>query len=367
MSKQEDILIVGGYGAVGVQIAAELAPDYAGLVIVAGRHLEKAEQIAAEIGFGVRGRQIDVDDPVSIEAALKNVAVIVSCIDQREPHLFQAAIAHGLAYTDITPHLMTRRPTAAMKSKATATGARIILGAGLAPGISSMFARLGADRVAAVDSVESNVLLSAGDVYGPASSSYLLEEFSLPFSTLIAGQVKAFKPLVGATSIHFPQPLGWRKAYRFPFSDQVFFPETLGAHTSITRLALNPPWVGSVLSLLLRLGLPALMKRRAGGQERFQKFNTWLKQKYAGIDWYGLVVAVRGSRGLVRVSLVGHGQARGTAIGAALLARALIEQEVECAGIWLAEQVVPSEWFFKRLTEHGLVPIVEAELHPIST
>lgn len=367
MSQHKDILIVGGYGTVGLQIAAELAPDYAGRVIVAGRHLEKAEQAAAELGFGVRGRQIDVDDPVSIEEALRDVAVIVSCIDQREPHLLQAAIAHGLAYTDITPHLMTRRPTAAMKSEATATGARIILGAGLALGISSMLARLGAERVGAVESVESNVLLSVGDTYGPASSSYLLEELTLPFSTLIAGQVKSFTPLVGAARVRFPPPLGWRKAYRFPFSDQVFFPDTLGAHTSVTRLSLNPPWVGSVLSLLLRLGLPSLMKRRAGGRERFQKFNAWLKQKYAGIDWYGLVVAVRGSRGLVRVSLVGHGQAHGTAIGAALLARALIEREVECAGIWLAEQVVPSEWFFKRLTAPGLVPIVEERLRPIST
>src|SRR5512134_533336 len=87
MSQLKDILIVGGYGAVGLQIAAELAPDYVGRVVIAGRHLERAEQIAAEIGFGVRGRQIDVDDPVSIETALKDIAVIVSCIDQREPHL----------------------------------------------------------------------------------------------------------------------------------------------------------------------------------------------------------------------------------------------------------------------------------------
>jgi saccharopine dehydrogenase (NAD+, L-lysine-forming) len=364
MFEHKDILIVGGYGTVGRQIAAELAPYYANHVIVAGHHLERAEQVAAEMGYGVRGRRIDVDDPASIEAALNGVGVIVSCIDQREPHLLHAAIAHGLAYTDITPHLMTRRPTQAMKTEAAQTGARIILGAGLGPGISNMFARLGADRVGAVESVESNVLLSVGDTYGPASRSYLLEELTLPYSALIAGQVKSLKPFVGAARVLFPSPLGWRKAYHFPFSDQVFFPETLGAHTSLARLALNPAWLGSVFSLLLRSGLPSMMKRGAGARERFQKLNAWLQQKYAGLDWYGLVVEVRGSRGFVRASLVGRGQALGTAIGAALLARALVEGEVERAGIWLAEQVVPSEPFFKRLAAHGLVPVVEEQSCP---
>ena len=50
MVKQKDILIVGGYGTVGQRIAEELAPDYANRVIVAGRSLEKAEQVGAAIG-----------------------------------------------------------------------------------------------------------------------------------------------------------------------------------------------------------------------------------------------------------------------------------------------------------------------------
>ena len=39
MITHKDILIVGGYGTVGRQVAAELAPDYASRVIVAGRSL----------------------------------------------------------------------------------------------------------------------------------------------------------------------------------------------------------------------------------------------------------------------------------------------------------------------------------------
>jgi saccharopine dehydrogenase-like NADP-dependent oxidoreductase len=116
----------------------------------------------------MRGRRLDVGDPASVETALDGVGVVMSCIDQPEPHLLRAAIARGLAYTDTAPHLMTR-PTEAMKPEAAQTGARIVLGTGLAPGISSLLARPGADRLGAVESVQSNVLLSVGDTYGPAS------------------------------------------------------------------------------------------------------------------------------------------------------------------------------------------------------
>jgi saccharopine dehydrogenase-like NADP-dependent oxidoreductase len=364
MIEQNAILIVGGYGTVGQRLAADLAPDYPGRIVVAGRRVERATQFAAVLGHGVRGRRIDVDDPASIEAALDGVSLVVSCIDQTEPHLLRTAIAHGLAYTDITPHLMQRRPTEAMKSDAVHSGARILLGAGLAPGISSMFARLGAERVGEVVRVESNVLLSIGDAFGPASRSYIMEEIALPYTVQIDGRPHAAHAFSQAAHVIFPTPLSRRTAYLFPFSDQVFFHETLGARTALSRLSLDPPWLGLTLAALVRLGVPALMRHRAGARERFNGLAGWLQQRYAGHDWYGLVVEVQGSDGTVRVSLAGHRQADATAIGAAAVVRALYEGEVEQPGIWLAEQVVPLRPFLDRLAVHGLMPQIEGALVP---
>src|SRR5215217_9373717 len=362
MSIDTDILITGGYGTAGRRIAADLAPDYPDHVVVAGRSAEKAAQLAAELGHGVRGRRIDVGDPTSIETALEGVGVVMSCIDQPEPHLLRAAITRGLAYTDIAPHLMTRRPTEAMKAEAAQTGARIVLGTGLAPGISSLLARMGADRVGAVESVESNVLLSVGDTYGPASRAYIMEEIALPYAVRIEGREVPTWAFAGSARVDFPPPLSERRAYLFPFSDQVFFPETLGARTALSRLVLEPPWLGMLLSALVRLRVTAVLRRRAGSQEQLQRLNTWLQRRYEGRDWYGVVVEVEGTRGQIRVSLVGRGQASGTAIGAAAVVRALLKGEVKQPGIWLAEQVVPPESFFEHLAARGLVPTFEARL-----
>jgi saccharopine dehydrogenase-like NADP-dependent oxidoreductase len=286
----------------------------------------------------------------------------MSCIDQPESHLLRSAIGRGLAYTDIAPHLMTRRPTEAMKAEAAQRGGRIVLGSGLAPGISSLLARLGADRVGAVESVKSNVLLSVGDTYGPASRAYLLEEIALPYTVRIEGREVPTRPFTGSARVNFPQPLGERTSYLFPFSDQVFYPETLGARTALSRLALEPPWLGALLSVLVRLRVTAMLRRRVGAEERVQRLNTRLRRRYEGRDRYGVVVEIQGSRGRVRAGLVGREQATGAAIGAAAVVRALAEGEVKQPGIWLAEQIVPPGPFFERLAVRGLVPTVEAQL-----
>jgi saccharopine dehydrogenase-like NADP-dependent oxidoreductase len=75
----QGILIVGGYGVVGRRIAAELAADYPGRVVIGGRNLGRADEIAATIGHGVCGRRIDIADPSSIAAALEDVVVVISC------------------------------------------------------------------------------------------------------------------------------------------------------------------------------------------------------------------------------------------------------------------------------------------------
>ncbi len=362
MREDTDFLITGGYGTVGRRVAADLAPDYPGRLVVAGRSAEKAGQLAAEIGYGVRGRTIDVGDPASVEAALGGVGLVMNCIDQPEPHLLRAAIRRGLAYTDIAPHLMTRRPTETMKAEAARTGARIVLGSGLAPGISSLLARMGADLVGAVESVESNVLLSAGDTYGPASRNYIMEEIAMAYAVRIEAREVPMRPFSCSVRVSFPPPLGERTAYPFPFSDQVFFPETLGARMALSRLVLDPPWLGTLLSALVRLRVTAGLRRRGGSQERVQRLIARLQRRYNGHNWYGVVVDVRGERGRVRASLVGRGQASGTAIGAAAVVRALAASEVEQSGIWLAEQVVPPGPFFERLAAQGLVPRVEVPL-----
>ncbi|HET8679102.1 MAG TPA: saccharopine dehydrogenase NADP-binding domain-containing protein [bacterium] len=360
MIANNDILIAGGYGTVGVKIAANLAQDYPGQVVIAGRNLEKATRVASELGHGVRARYIDVRERDSVDKAMDGIGTVMSCVAQPEtPHLLLASVSRGCAYTDIAP-MALKRPAYpnTLKAEAVDTGARIILGTGMVPGISNIFARMGADRVGPVDSVASACLLSVGDEYGSDSKGFIAEEIVTAFETTINGEKVLVKPFTGPKRIEFPPPLGALTAYLFPFSDQIYYPVTLGARTAVSRLALLPQWVPGLLSALLPLAGSTLAKRRSRTSGRLGGLMDWLKRRYRDLDWWGVHVEVLGAGGIQKASVQGHGQARATALSASAFLRALIEDEVDRAGIWTAEQVVPVGPFLARLAAHGLVPTV---------
>lgn len=252
------IVITGGYGVVGSRVAADLAPDYPGRVIVAGRNLQRAEEVAAAIDHGVRGRMTDITVPSTIDAALDDATLVMSCIDQPpERPLLHAALRRGLHYTDITPHLTELGRGAAYEridTTARASGARVLLGAGIVPGTSNMIVRAIADAIGGADTIETSLLLWAGDVTGPASFDYFLQELTMPFEEYITGTSRPARAFTNPQVVDFPAPVGRRIARSFPFADQVLYPLTMGARTVQTRLALDPPWLATFLMLLVRTG-----------------------------------------------------------------------------------------------------------------
>lgn len=344
--KDAKILIVGGYGEVGRRLAAQLEATQPGCVTVAGRHPEQARNLPA--------RKVDVDDVASIERALDGIDVVVACIRQREPHLLRAAVRRGIAYTSIAPPRLAWPALEALRTEAKRTRARIILASGLSPGITSVLVRAAADRLGKVDTVETALMLSLGDAYGADSMAFLLEEVRHPYSVMVDGTEQTWNAFERSKLVTFPAPLGERRAYTMPFTDQFYYPATVGAKTALARIALDPPWLASVLSVLLRAGLRRALAHRGGGAAIHGLIEN-LRRRYAGRDHYGLVVEVRGAGRTIRSTLVGREQATATAAGAAAITEALWSREVEEPGVWLAEEVIRPEPFLTRLAKQGIV------------
>jgi saccharopine dehydrogenase-like NADP-dependent oxidoreductase len=349
-----DILIAGGYGIVGQRLAADLAPDYPGRIVIAGRSQSHADEAAASIGYGVRSRCMDVTVPSSIAAALAGVAVVVSCIDQPGRALLWAAVERGLGYTDITPHLTELgrgQGYEKIDAAAKASGARLMLGTGIVPGISSVMVRRLADTVGGADEIETSLLLNAGDVSGPASFDYFLQELAMPFSIHVDGRDRTAHAFSAPRPVEYPPPVGTQPSYLFPFSDQVLYPRTMAARTVLTRLAIEPGWMSKVLSVVASTGIARLLAndtiRHTIAEQR--KRAPSIKRAH-----FALRVDVRRGGKSGHATLVGHTQADAAAAGAAGVARALIEQEISEPGAWMPEQVIDPTPFLARLAAKGL-------------
>ena len=349
-----EILIVGGYGIVGRRIAAQLAPDYPGRVVVAGRNLARADEVAATIGHGARGRRIDIALPSSIAPALEGVGVVISCIDQPGRLLLWAAVERGLRYTDISPHLTELGHGAAYEkvdAGARASGACVVLGTGIVPGISNVMVRALADELGGADRVETALLLSAGDLTGPASFDYFLQELSMSFRMRIDGEDRPARAFTFPQPVEFPPPVGAQLSYLFPFSDQVLYPRTMGVTTARTRLAIEPAWVSRLLAVLVWTGASHLMAirwvRHAISRRRKDRPSTNEAR-------FALRVDVRCGARSMGATLLGRAQADAAAAGAAGVARLLIEGHVVAPGLAVA---ISTLLVFSSVGIRGVMPI----------
>jgi short subunit dehydrogenase-like uncharacterized protein len=347
------ILIVGGYGVVGQRIAAELAPDYPGRVIVAGRNPGSADQLAAAIGHGASGRRIDIGEPPSIAAALQDVALVISCIDQPGRALLWAAVGRGLRYTDITPHLTELGRGAAYEridAAARASGARLVLGAGIVPGISNVMVRALADALGGADEIETALLLGAADVSGPASFEYFLQELTMSFDVRIDGKDRPVRAFSDPRPIRFPGPAGTHPAYLFPFSDQVLYPRTMGVRTAVTRLAIEPGWLAKTLAALVRTRASRIL---AVGAIRHAIARRRRNRPSGEGARFALRVDVRRGERAAHATLLGQAQADAAAAGAAGVARVLMDGAA-APGAWMPEQIVNPAAFLSQLARRGL-------------
>jgi saccharopine dehydrogenase-like NADP-dependent oxidoreductase len=321
---------------------------------VAGRHIAQAEAMAAAIGHGVRGREININDVDSIARALDGIAVIISCIDQPRRGLLHAAIDRGLAYTDITPHLTELGRGSsyqAICAAAQASGARVVLGTGIVPGISNVIVRSLADSLGGADVIETSLLLTASDTSGPASLDYFAKELTMPFDVRVDGKDRPARAFTEPREIDYPSPFGRRRSYLFPFSDQVLYPVTMGAETVVTRLAIEPARLARLLAAVVRIGAARLLegervRHALAGRRSHHRPHTGAQ--------FALRVDVTCKGRSAHATLVGPAQADAAAAGASGTVRSLMEDEVSKPGVWMPDQVINPSAFFAHLTKQGL-------------
>ncbi|MDW5596551.1 saccharopine dehydrogenase NADP-binding domain-containing protein [Conexibacter stalactiti] len=309
------VLVVGGSGQVGRTIVAALAPLLPGRVVVAGRGLDRAQQVAAATGHGVTALRLDVADP-ALATDPPPAAAVVMCIDDRPPGLVAAWLARGTHYVDVTATPARIAEVEALDGVARDGGASALLSVGVAPGLTNLLAASVAGGFDAPPEIELLVQLGLGDVHGPAAVEWTLDGLADP-TALRDSRTFA---LSGRR-----RPL---RAYRFPFPEQEVLPRTLGVASASTWLALDPAPATGLFALAARAGIGRMVAR-----ERPRSRAVALRLLAAGgaapgSDACVLAARARGLRGgrphERQASLAGRREAELTGLVAAAATRALL-------------------------------------------
>jgi len=246
------ILIVGagGVGSAVVSIAARR--DFYEHIVVADKDLARARRAAAKAGDPSRFSALPVDaanpgELASLARACRADIIVNACDPRLNPPIFDAALEAGCDYMDMAMHLSSPHPDRpyeqpgvklgdaqfAVADRWEAKGRLALVGCGVEPGLSDVFARYAADH-----------LFREVDEVGVRDGSNLViegQEFAPTFSIWTTIEECLNPPLV------WERERGWFTTPPFSEPEVFDFPEGIGPIECVNveheEVVLVPRWV----------------------------------------------------------------------------------------------------------------------------
>jgi short subunit dehydrogenase-like uncharacterized protein len=124
------ILIYGATGYTG-RLIAKAASDRGARPVLAGRNLEKVKRVAEPLGLSARA--FDLGDPARVDAAIKDVAVVLCAagpFSATSRPMADACLRNRVHYLDITGEIDVFEALAARDAEAKARGVMLLPGVG---------------------------------------------------------------------------------------------------------------------------------------------------------------------------------------------------------------------------------------------
>lgn len=145
------IIILGGYGNTGKPLARLLLQESETYLVLAGRNLEKAEQLAEELnhtfpGNRVTAARVDASDPDNMKRSFEggNLVVVASSTTQYARQVANAALQAGIDYLDLQYSPQKIAILRSMEAEIQQTGRCFITDGGFHPGLPAVLVRYAA-------------------------------------------------------------------------------------------------------------------------------------------------------------------------------------------------------------------------------
>jgi hypothetical protein len=141
MTRPHTFGIVGGYGATGTAVVAELMKSREGQILIGGRDLNKGMALAAKFGSRVSAVHLDVLDARSLDDFCSRCSIIVNCagpVMSLQDRVAQAALRNRSHYVDVAGLTFVKQRMLPHAQEIADSGLSFVVSAGWMPGISEL-------------------------------------------------------------------------------------------------------------------------------------------------------------------------------------------------------------------------------------
>ncbi len=231
------ILVLGGAGEMGSVAVRDLVDRTGHAVVIGDLDVDAAAALAASFDRGVGVVRVDVSDDTSLLTALRGVEVVLNATFMRwVPRVTRAAIEAGVHLVDLGAYHPETAEQLAMDEAARAAGCRIVPGCGVAPGLTNVLARHGADRLDAVDAVQIYSYITHPLTTSPGIV-YTRFDASTGVSLVLEGGRLVERPSFGEEElVTFPPPYGNRLVHLVPHPEPLTLPRSIDVRNVVFKV-----------------------------------------------------------------------------------------------------------------------------------
>ena len=248
------ILVLGGAGEMGSASVADLIERTDHEITIGELRVEPAQALLQALGAPERVVQVDVEDPASLAAILADTDVVLNATLMRHNvAVTDAAIRAGVHLVDLGSYYPETLEQLDRHAVAEQAGCRIVPGCGVAPGLTNILARLGADELESVDSIRLYSYITH-----PLWTSPGIVVTRFDASTGISlvyedGSLVEHPSFSEAEHIDFPAPYGRQEVHLVPHPEPLTLPRYIDVRNVVFKVG-YPADENQRIKVLLELG-----------------------------------------------------------------------------------------------------------------
>jgi saccharopine dehydrogenase-like NADP-dependent oxidoreductase len=328
------VLVLGGYGAVGEHASRTLADAGVG-VVVAGRRREPAQRLAYELG-DAEALVVDGASPEAVRAAAERVDVVIDCSGRESVELVEAVLAGGAHLVDVSADYLYQRAVTERVGAAGAAAREVLFSVGPTPGLTNLLA---AEVAAAAPDgpIELVAVLGAGEDHGRAARDWTYGLLGRHFADT-SGAGGLVRNFTGRQSRQIPG-IGPCWVYRVDVSDQHVLAADLGRPVT-TRMGMDSRPM---------TGLMAVLGRVPGAAQVLRALEAAVPWSWLGSDRW---VVAAGRPGRIERWATGRNEGYGTGVVAGLATLALLD--APSAGVTHLHQRTSLDALAPQLERYGI-------------
>ena len=356
------VLIIGGRGRIGSQVAADIATHTQATITITGR-----SQTAELANPSLQYLSLDLENTASLKAAIQSSCdtghtIVVHCAGPfqcRGTDVLDACIAAGADYVDVSDHPSFTRQLRERREAAIAAGITAITNTGIFPGISNSMVRRDVEQLEKPEKIHLSYVVGGSGGAGITVMRTTFLGLRQPFQAWIDKRWQTVMPYSGREKVLFPPPYGPIGVYWFEMPETFTLPETFPVTSVITKFGSAPDFYNHLTWSVAHwwpdwmLKQPAVIEFLAQVSYAMTRFTDRLS---------GIGVAIRsqvtgyqnGQPTVVESTLIHPNTAISVGYGTGSVVQLLLSGALHQPGVWVVEEALPTQLFEQTMAQRGI-------------